>query len=531
MKHLTFVFFLFSLQCFAILPPDQGIDIKHYTFEINLNDSTDIIECVATLKIHITKPILDFNLDLASISEGKGMRVKDVSLNGTTLRFTQQQDKLNIAFTQRLETNADIAVKIIYGGVPSDGLIISKNKYGDRTFFGDNWPDRAHYWLPVIDHPSDKATVDFIVTAPPYYEVIGNGLMLEESFIDEKRKLTHWHEETPISTKVMVVGVARFAIQHKAFVHGIPVEQWVYPQDRLNGFHDFAAAEKILSFFIEHIGPYSYEKLANVQSKTLYGGMENASNIFYFENFVNGKADQDNLIAHEIAHQWFGNSASESDWNHVWLSEGFATYFSHLYNEFTYGTDRRAADMVTDRQTVIDYLKKKSLPVVFNTLPEKLAEILSPNSYEKGSWVLHMLRIEIGDQAFWEGIQLYYKEYRNANASTSDFQRIMESVSNQKLDNFIKQWLYTPGHPVLNASWTYYEKSETLDIIIEQLQNPIFSFPLEIAVYTGNDILPKTEKLKIDQKSNKFSIKVSRKPSHLELDPKVNLLFDGKMKN
>jgi aminopeptidase N len=168
---------------------------------------------------------------------------------------------------------------------------------------------------------------------------------------------------------------------------------------------------------------------------------------------------------------------------------------------------------------------------VFNTLPEKLVEILSPNSYEKGSWVLHMLRNEIGDQAFWKGIRLYYKEYRNANASTKDFQQIMESVSDQKLDNFTKQWLYTPGHPVLNASWVYHEKSETLDIIIEQLQNPIFNFPLEIAVYTPNELFPKIETLKIDQKTNKFSIKGSLKPSHLALDPKVNLLFEGKMKN
>jgi aminopeptidase N len=522
---------LLNTFCFAAIPPDQGIDIKHYTFEIALNDSTDAISSVATLNILITKPIDNFNLDLQGLKASKGMTVSEVTSEAKILKFTHTNNKLNIQLGKISGANSNLVIRIIYSGIPEDGLIISQNKYGDRTFFGDNWPNRAHHWLPVVDHPLDKATVDFIVTAPTHYEVIGNGVKLEESFINKKNKLTHWHEATPISTKVMVIGAARFAIQYAAVVHNIPVEQWVYAQDRINGFHDFAAADNILSFFIEHIGPYSYEKLANVQSKTLYGGMENASNIFYFENFVNGKADHDNLIAHEIAHQWFGNSASENDWVHIWLSEGFATYFAHLYNEFTYGKDRRAADMATDRQTVIDYFKKKPLPIVYTTLPENLIEILNPNSYEKGGWVLHMLRNKIGDDNFWQGIRLYYKEYQNSNASTADFQRIMESVSGQKLDNFFKQWLFTVGHPVLNAAWTYNQANGTVDITIEQSQSQPFSFPLEIGIYDDQAMMPTIEKLEITQKTHKFTIKANNKPVRIELDPETNLLFDGKMRN
>src|SRR5204862_717351 len=191
----------------------------------------------------------------------------------------------------------------------------------------------------------------------PQYEVIGNGIKIEESLLSAKQKLTHWHEAVDISTKVMVIGAARFAIQFVGEINNIPVESWVYPQNREEGFHDYAAAKKILDFFINHIGPYSYKKLANVQSKTKYGGMENASNIFYFENSVNGKADHESLLAHEIAHQWFGDSASETDWHHVWLSEGFATYFTNVYNEFTYGEDKRAADMAEDRKQVIAFYK------------------------------------------------------------------------------------------------------------------------------------------------------------------------------
>jgi len=159
-------------------------------------------------------------------------------------------------------------------------LIIGKNKYSDRGFFGDNWPDRAHHWLPVIDHPFDKSSVDFSISAPLHYSVVANGIKIEESYINEKRKLTRWHEEVPIPVKVMVVGIARFATEVVGKVDNIPVESWVYPQNKVEGFYDYAVALKVLDFFHTHIGPYSYKKLANVQSKTRWGGLENANTIF-----------------------------------------------------------------------------------------------------------------------------------------------------------------------------------------------------------------------------------------------------------
>jgi aminopeptidase N len=532
MKFLQYCLLFLSISSFSQPLPERGIDIKHYTFELELNDSTDQLKGSATLKFTLTKSSSIISLDLMNTdASGKGMTVKSVTGNNQKLSFNHKNNKLEITFPSPLSQGDETQVNIDYSGIPDDGLIIGTNKYGDRTFFGDNWPNRAHHWLPVVDHPSDKATVDFIVTAPIHYEVVGNGMKLEESMIDKNRKLTHWHEGTPIGTKVMVIGVARFAVLYASKVGDISVEQWVYPQDRVNGFHDYAVAEKILRFYIEHIGPYSYEKLANVQSKTRYGGMENASNIFYFENSVNGKAEYDDLIAHEIAHQWFGNSASENDWYHIWLSEGFATYFAHIYNEYMYGLDQRASDMASERQEVIDYYKKSPLPVVFSTLPAKLLEILSVNSYQKGSWILHMLRVEIGDVAFWKGIRQYYKEYQNSNAATADFQRVMEQASGADLSKFFKQWLYTAGHPLLDVSWTYKPNEKSVEITVNQLQkDALFDFPLEIGVYS-NERLPKIEKLKIDQKTKKFVIKTDQKPVKIELDPNVNLLYEGKINN
>lgn len=528
---LFLLFFVLHTPAFAQSP----IDIRHYIFNLELNDTTDMIAGEATLRIAFTNDTKEFELDLMSkTTSGKGMVVKEVSLNGSKLNFKHRNNKLTVFLTAISETGSELTLDISYTGIPDDGLIISKNKYGDRTFFGDNWPDRARHWLPVVDHPSDKASVEFIVTAPSQYEVIGNGIKQEESILNAKQKLTHWKEEIPLPTKVMVIGAAQFAIQYAGEINNISIQQWVYPQNREAGFHDYAAATKILDFFIRRIGPYSYKKLANVQSKTKFGGMENASNIFYFENSVNGKADHDDLIAHEIAHQWFGNSASETDWPHVWLSEGFATYFTNVYNEFTFGEDVRRKKMEDQRKSVIDFAKKQSLPVVFTTLPADLIEILNTNSYQKGSWVLHMLRLQIGEEPFWKGIRRYYKEYQNSNATTQDFQRIMEGESGQNLDNFFKQWLYTAGHPIIDASWAYNHKSGSIDLTIIQTQangRVLFEFPLEIGISFGGTGSQKVEKLKISSATTKFSIKTDKKPVKIELDPHVNLLFEGNFRN
>src|SRR6266700_2106852 len=179
----------------------------------------------------------------------------------------------------------------------------------------------------------------------------------------------------------MVIGAAGFAVQYSGTINGTPVYSWVYPENKEKGFYDYAQAVDILPFYIKHVGPYAYEKLANVQSKTIFGGMENAGAIFYSENTVTGTRVSESLLAHEIAHQWFGDMATETDWSHLWLSEGFATYMTILYFE-----------------------KKYEKPVVDSSVTNYM-ELLNANSYQKGGWILHMLRMEAGDSAFWKGIR------------------------------------------------------------------------------------------------------------------------------
>src|SRR5690606_37201773 len=226
---------------------------------------------------------LDGNLDVPAGGMAGGSAASD-------LQFTHKGDELTITLPGDggATSGNRYAIEVAYSGEPADGLILSKNKHGGRTLFGDNWPNRARHWLPTVDHPSDKATVEFIVEAPDHYQVVSTGARVEESDIEGDRRRTHTRSEVPIATKVMVIGVARFAVDHVREVNGIPGSSWVYPQDRDAGFSDDARAAAILDYFDSHIGPYPYLKLANVQSKTRYGGMENAGNIFYSEGSVTG---------------------------------------------------------------------------------------------------------------------------------------------------------------------------------------------------------------------------------------------------
>ena len=260
----------------------------NYRFEINLNDTSDIIRGQTRIEILFKTDVDQFYLDFTNRnSEGIGMVTEEVLEDGNIADFIHENDRIVVTIHHAGKGSVR-KYTIRYTGIPADGLIISENKFGDRTFFGDNWPNRAHHWLPVVDHPSDKALVEFLVHAPGHYGVVANGSKMVESHKDG-RIFSHWKTSVPLPTKVMVIGVSPFAVQQINSTSGIPVSTWVYPQNRKEGFHDYSIAIQPLNFFEAYIAPYPFIKLANVQSKTVFGGMENASCIFYRECTVTGK--------------------------------------------------------------------------------------------------------------------------------------------------------------------------------------------------------------------------------------------------
>ncbi|OOQ61280.1 M1 family metallopeptidase [Mucilaginibacter pedocola] len=491
------------------------IDVQHYRFALQLNDADNNIKGNATVTAKFLQAANTFSLDLKKKNaDGKGMVVSSVTELGKALKFTQDSNRLII--TAKAKAGSLHSYVIKYSGVPTDGLIISTNNYGHRTFFGDNWPNRAHNWLPCADHPSDKATVDFIVTAPAHYGVIANGAKVKEQTLPGKLKLTHWSEKAPISTKVMVIGAADFAIDHTGDVNGIPVYAYVFPEDKDTGFKSYTYAKEILPYFIKNVGAFAYEKLANVQSKTIFGGMENASCIFYFEESVKSKTVEE-LMAHEIAHQWFGDAASEKSWPNLWLSEGFATYMTNLYIESKYGAEKLKERLDIDRRQIIDFEKKRFTPVVDTAVKDNYMQLLNTNSYQKGGWVLHMLRRKLGDELFWKGIRSYYALYKNKNADTDDLRRAMEQASGVDLKQFFKQWLYTAGIPTLIIKQTLFKDSNKLTIQVIQTQKSLFQFPLEFKV--GDKVLRK------DIKDYSTVIELESSDA-AAMEPNSNLLAD-----
>jgi len=513
---------LLSNSLFAqdVYKKNASADVQNYVFSITLNDETNEIIGESLITVDFKNKVEMFSLDLIEKSGEYGMVVTGVYEENQKANYQYSEDK--IVIIPEVSQSAIRTFKVQYHGIPERGLVIDTTKFGQRSFFGDNWPNLARHWLPCVDHPYDKASIEFRITAPDHYDVVATGKKIEESNLGRNIKLTIYQEPAPVAMKVVTIGVTKFATKLLGTVGEIPVTAWVYPENRLDGFSDYGVAVSVLNYFIENIGPYSYAKLANMQAKTQWGGLENAGTIAYFENSVTGKNTVEPLIAHEIAHQWFGNSATENSWNHVWLSEGFATYFTILYQESVYGNDIRKEELSKDRKEVIEYYKKNPSPIVDTTIKDPL-NVLSTNTYQKGGWALNMLRHKLGDSVFWEGIRLYYKTYRNSNAMTDDFRKIMEEVSNEDLSEFFEQWLFIKGYPELKWNWEY--RKGKIILTIDQIQDHhTFKFPLEVGIITNNEL--KIETVIIDKKSETIEILVNSNPENVVLDPEVWLLFE-----
>jgi aminopeptidase N len=448
---------------------------------------------------------------------------------GQSLAFVHQDDRLLVTLPTPSRAGDLGGFTVAYHGEPASGLSIGSNKHGERSFFSHNWPHRARQWLPTVDHPYDKATSEFIVTAPSHYQVVSNGLLQETVDLPDGLRRTHWKQSVPIASWLNALGAARFAVHHAGDVAGVPLQTWVFHQDRDAGIRDFEPpARRVMAFFSEQIGPYPYEKLANVQAADLGGGMELASAIFYGENSVRGEGRLTGLVAHEIAHQWFGDSVTEDDWDDVWLSEGFATYFALLFTEHAFGRDRFVAGLERSRDAVLRFDESNpDYRVVHDELSD-MANVLSRQIYQKGGWTLHMLRGVIGTDRFWAGIREYYRRYRDTNASTDDFRRVMEEVSGQDLAWFFEQWLYRGGVPRVEGSWRYDADGRRVEIELRQTQaGDPFRLPLAVALAVEGQTEPRVERIELRERTGQFTIAVDAEPQTVTLDPDLWVLMDA----
>jgi aminopeptidase N len=511
-------------------PRQSGVDALHYAFLLTLTDAADVIEGEAVVDLRFLREgVSSIALDLVNVREGKGMTVGAVLWNGAPARMEHGGDRLSVALPKPSIAGERGKLTVRYRGAPASGLRIGPNHHGDRTFFSDNWPNRARHWLPTIDHPYDKATCELIVTAPSHYQVISNGLLVEEIDLPSGARRTHWRQSVPIATWLYVLGVARFAVDYYDEVGGRSLQSWVYPQDREKGFRDLSHPTRAaLEFFSGFIGPYPYEKLANVQSASVGGGMEAATAIFYGEDLVTGERSPRlrDVVIHEIAHQWWGNAVTEADWDDVWLSEGFATYFTLLFREHAYGRDDFARGLEEARRSVLEFHGKEPGYRVVHENLDDMGKVTTSQTYQKGAFVLHMLRGIVGDEAFWSGIRAYFAEFRQKNATTDDFRRTMEEASGRGLGRFFRQWLERGGLPRVEGGWRVSGSSLEVELRQEQEGEP-FELEIPVALELEGDSPPRLEKIRMTEREARATIPLPGRLRSARLDPQLWVLMES----
>jgi aminopeptidase N len=492
-------------------------DALHYDITLVPSDTGNHVlgEVQTTWRLRSTEPV-EMELDSA-------MRVVRVLIDGkpnTRLSRTMYaRSEQEIEVPHQKQPGDTLSTRVRYHGLVRDGLIVGKNGYGDRTIFADNWPDRAHLWLPSQDHPSDKATVAFHVQAPLEDQVVANGVLEKIDTLAYGNAVWHYRLDTPIPVYTMVVGIGRLSRTRlpdaACAVKCVPLSVWTFPQDSAYAVTGpFRRAGQIVEYFSSLIGPFPFPSLAHVESSTRFGGMENSTAIFYDEKRYREKNLGEPVVAHETAHQWFGDAVTEADWHHLWLSEGFATYLAALWRRHAAGDSAFRAAMQKDANTFFDS-KDIGRPIL-DTATKDLLGLLNSNNYQKGAWVLHQLRGLVGDSAFYSGLRTYYTTYRDSTALSADFARIMSQVAGRNLDWYFRQTLTQPGYPVLDVRWKHQGKKLRLDLTQTQ--------PSEWGTYRipGLEILVDGKSVRLDvngRQTHQVVEGISPRPKQVEVDP------------
>jgi aminopeptidase N len=505
----------------------------HYLVNIALNEQlSEITSASVRINVSIVKPTRTIDLDFGDLT------IDGATLNSTSVPFTHKDGKLLFALPQALSPGDALVLTVNYHGKPKDGLVLANDKDGKPEAMGDNWPNRVHHWIPVLDHPSAKATVTFNITAPASQEVVANG-RLDHVTANGTLRTWSYTEGVPIPPYCMMIGVGQFAKVEPARGAITPLSYYVPMSERELAQKGFSPGAPALEFFTQTVAPYPYEKLALIVGATRYGGMENSSAIVFTSTIFNRPtrpamskafgvpAGNVTLIAHEIAHQWFGDSVTESTWSDLWLSEGFATYFAGLFVQ-RYESEEAFQQYMKDASTQVFNYEKEHRTPIHDRDTENLMELLNPNNYQKGAWVLHMLRSNLGDAAFFRGIRAYYEAHKSSVASTEDLRAALEKSSGKDLRAFFARWVYDAGHPQYELKWFWLGKKE-LRVVLSQFQlGNAFVDPVHITISTAKGkrdvVLKPAGKLYIER------IPLRDKPVQIDFDPDNRLLDEATVK-
>lgn len=417
-----------------------GYDVQHYTLDLDVNVQDNYISNgIVTIDAIATQDLSTFNLDLLTLSVGQ------VTVNGQVAEFSHQERELTIIPSTVIPNATNFTVTVQYSGQPNtfipEAILMP---IGWASFDGGIYvkgePSGAATWYPVNDHPQDKATYTFIITVPKPYVVAATGSL--ESTVEEGDFVTYtWQMSDLMASYLASLSISDFVIQtDNSSASGIPIRNYFPPRLLEEATYDFGNTAAMLDFFSEIFGPYPFDVYGvMVVDEMLSFAMETQTLSLFGAGAVTGNRSSEQTVAHELAHQWFGNSVSPYQWQDIWLNEGFATYASYLWIEHQQGRAVFTAWMDEAYQNLA--LVPDEQKILIGAPPAD--NLFSPLVYVGGAWVLHALRLTVGDEVFFEILQTYAQQYQYDNAAIADFIAVAEAVSGQDLGAFFDAWLYS----------------------------------------------------------------------------------------
>ena len=460
-------------------------DVIHYKLDLRFDEKNKRVHG----KTDITLRPLDAALDSLTL-DAADLNVSSVTLGATPLRFRSTSNDLSIFFDSRHSPSDTITVSIDYSCKPEKGLYFIQPDSGDLTRRSQIWTQGEEmdnrYWFPCYDFPDDKATSEVIATVQENYAVLSNGALVSESHDTTAHTRTfHWKQSNPHTSYLIMLAAGEYTILRETY-RDFPLLYYVYPEQADDAPRSFRKTPAIMEFLEQTIGfPYPWEKFAQIIiDEFMWGGMENTSAVTLNEIFIyDTRASIDysahDVVAHELAHQWWGDLVTCKDWTHLWLNEGFANYYEALFKRHDLGESESQYEAYISSQGVRKAEESQGRKPIVSQ------ESHGINLYQKGAWVLRMLNDILGEERFNEAIRYYIRKHAFTSAMTQDFALAVEESAGEELDWFFDQWVYKAGHPILEVTQKWDEQDHRLKITITQTQTTdsltgLFRFPLDI---------------------------------------------------
>lgn len=413
-----------------------GYDALHYSLDLSVDVANNEISGSSTLNARTSEALSSFNLDL------HGLEVSTVTVNAAPATFSRKNDELTITPAVPLEKNMEFTVVVMYSGRPESVADASfpgetVGWFGDAGIYVVSEAAGAMSWYPVNNHPLDKASYTFRITAPKQYRVAANGLLKSE-VVNGKMKTSVWEETHPMASYLAILAIGNYRLVTEPGPGGLPIRNYFPPDAGGDVTGAFIHTNDMLAYYSQVFGPYPFDAYGVVVVPLEFGYPLETQTLSVFAIDM---ADE-LTAAHELAHQWFGNSVSLKSWKDIWLNEGFATYAEALWVEHTQG--KTAGDQYM--QAI--YRDAKARGMAAPTDPS-IKNLFDDFVYDRGGCVLYALRLQVGDEIFFKILSEYYARYKYANANTDDFLAVAEAVSGQDLQSFFDAWLYSAEIPDL----------------------------------------------------------------------------------